>query len=93
MENARRKRRTISIDDRVAAAKAKVEKIKFRYDRAIAELRKVMDERDECRKRELLDPIGKSKRTYEESRNWRAPQQQACLLIWSSFKACTKCKY
>lgn len=65
MENARRKRRTISIDDRVAAAKAKVEKIKFRYDRAIAELRKVMDERDECRKREVLDAIGKSKRTYD----------------------------
>lgn len=70
MENARRKRRTISVDDRVAAAKAKVEKIKLRYDRAIAELRKVMDERDESRKKEVLDAIGKSKRTYEEILNF-----------------------
>ena len=70
MENARRKRRTISIDDRVAAAKAKVEKIKSRYDRAIAELRKVMDERDESRKKEVLDAIGKSKRTYDEILNF-----------------------
>ena len=70
MENARRKRRTVSIDDRVAAAKAKVEKIKFRYDRAIAELRKVMDERDESRKKEVLDAIGKSKRTYDEILNF-----------------------
>lgn len=29
MESVRRKRRTISVDDRVAAAKAKVEKIKL----------------------------------------------------------------
>ena len=79
MESVRRKRRTISIDDRVAAAK--VEKIKLRYDRAIAELRNVMDERDESRKKEVLDAIGKSKRTYGESRNWRVTQQQACLLI------------
>lgn len=70
MENARRKRRTISVDDRVAAAKAKVEKIKLRYDRAIAELRKVMDERDESRKKEVLDAIGKSKRTYDEILNF-----------------------
>ena len=70
MENARRKRRTVSIDDRVAAAKAKVEKIKLRYDRAIAELRKVMDERDESRKKEVLDAIGKSKRTYDEILNF-----------------------
>ena len=70
MENARRKRRTVSIDDGVAAAKAKVEKIKLRYDRAIAELRKVMDERDERRKKEVLDAVGKSKRTYEEILNF-----------------------
>ena len=70
MESVRRKRRTISVDDRVAAAKAKVEKIKLRYDRAIAELRKVMDERDESRKKEVLDAIGKSKRTYDEILNF-----------------------
>lgn len=70
MESVRRKRRTISVDDRVAAAKAKVEKIKLRYDRAIAELRKVMDERDERRKKEVLDAVGKSKRTYEEILNF-----------------------
>lgn len=70
MESVKRKRRTISIDDRVAAAKAKVEKIKSRYDRAIAELRKVMDERDESRKKEVLDAIGKSKRTYDEILNF-----------------------
>ena len=70
MESVRSKRRTISVDDRVAAAKAKVEKIKLRYDRAIAELRKVMDERDERRKKEVLDAVGKSKRTYEEILNF-----------------------
>ena len=70
MESVRKKRRTISVDDRVAAAKAKVEKIKLRYDRAIAELRKVMDERDERRKKEVLDAVGKSKRTYEEILNF-----------------------
>lgn len=70
MESVRRKRRTISVDDRVAAAKAKVEKIKLRYDRAIAALRKVMDERDESRKKEVLDAIGKSKRTYDEILNF-----------------------
>ena len=70
MESVKRKRRTISIDDRVAAAKAKVEKIKSRYDRAITELRKAMDERDERRKKEVLDAIGKSKRTYDEILNF-----------------------
>ena len=49
---------------------SKIEKAKLRYERAAANLKALMDHRDEERKRELLEAIGKIDRTYEEILNF-----------------------
>ena len=64
------RRTTKTIDTKIEAAKRLLEKAKLRYERAAANLKALMDHRDEERKRELLDAIGKSDRTYEEILNF-----------------------
>ena len=64
------RRTTKTIDTKIEAAKRLLEKAKLRYERAAANLKALMDHRDEERKRELLEAIGKSDRTYEEILNF-----------------------
>lgn len=64
------RRTTKTIDTKIEAAKRLLEKAKLRYERAAANLKALMDRRDEVRKRELLEAIGKSDRTYEEILNF-----------------------
>jgi flagellar biosynthesis chaperone FliJ len=66
----RRKRTTKSIDSKIEAAKQNLERAKARYEKAAKTLETLMNERDEIRKRELLEAIGKSDRTYEEILNF-----------------------
>lgn len=64
------RRTTKTTDTKIEAAKRLLEKAKLRYERAAANLKVLMDRRDEERKRELLEAIGKSDRTYEEILNF-----------------------
>ncbi len=66
----RSRRTTKTTDTKIEAAKRLLEKAKLRYERASANLKALMDRRDEERKRELLEAIGKSDRTYEEIMNF-----------------------
>ena len=66
----RRKRTTKSTDSKIEAAKTKLERAKARYEKATKNHETLMNERDEIRKRELLDAIGKSDRTYDETLNF-----------------------
>lgn len=66
----RRRRTTKSIDSKIEAAKTKLERAKARYEKAAKNLEALMNERDEVRKRELFEAIGKSDRTYEEILNF-----------------------
>ncbi|WP_407443789.1 hypothetical protein [Fibrobacter sp.] len=67
---ARGRRSAKSIDSKIEVAKLLLEKARQRYDRASSNLKNLMDLRDEQRKRELLEAIGKSDRTYEEILNF-----------------------
>ncbi len=67
---ARGRRNAKSIDSKIEAAKLLLEKARRRYDRASSNLKSLMDQRDEQRKRELLEAIGKSDRTYDEILNF-----------------------
>lgn len=66
----RRTRTAKTTDSKIEAAKQLLEKAKLRYERAAANLKALLDRRDEERKRELLDAIGKSDRTYDEILNF-----------------------
>lgn len=66
----RRARTAKTTDSKIEAAKQLLEKAKLRYERAAANLKALLDRRDEERKRELLDAIGKSDRTYDEILNF-----------------------
>lgn len=58
------------IDSKIEKARKLLEKVEARRDKAALNLRVLMDRRDEERKRELLEAIGKSDRTYEEILNF-----------------------
>ena len=66
----RRARTAKTTDSKIEAAKQLLEKAKLRYERAAANLKALLDRRDEERKRELFDAIGKSDRTYDEILNF-----------------------
>lgn len=66
----RRTRTAKTTDSKIETAKQLLEKAKLRYERAAANLKALLDRRDEERKRELLDAIGKSDRTYDEILNF-----------------------
>ncbi len=61
-----RTRRKISIDEKIEHQKAVVFKLKDEYDKAVSELNDLNKRRDELRKKELLNAISSSKRSYEE---------------------------
>lgn len=66
MENARRKRRTVSIDEKIEKARLKLEKARSRYDKAETGYKALLARRDESRRKMLMDAIARSRRTFDE---------------------------
>lgn len=58
--------RRITIDEKIERQKEVVSKIKDKYDAALDELEKLMQKREELRRKELMDAFVKSDRTYDE---------------------------
>ncbi len=56
----------ITIDEKIERQKEAVSRIKDKYDDALDELEKLMQKRDELRRKELMDAFIKSGRTYDE---------------------------
>lgn len=61
-----RTRRTVSIDEKIAAAQEQVVKAKARYDKAASELRRLIEKRDAMRKDELWDAVIASGKSYDD---------------------------
>ena len=57
---------TVSMEQQIEKAQAKVIKTKAAYDKAVDELQKLLDKRDAIRKDELWAAIIKSQKSYEE---------------------------
>jgi hypothetical protein len=58
--------RRITIDEKIERQKEVVSRIKDKYDAALDELEKLMQKREELRRKELMDAFVKSDRTYDE---------------------------
>ena len=56
----------ISIDEKIAKAQDAVERAKNKYDSAVAELKKVMEKKEEIKRAELIEAITKSNKSYDE---------------------------
>ena len=61
-----RTRRTVSIDEKIAAAQEQVVKAKARYDKAASELRRLIEKRDAMRRDELWDAVIASGKSYDD---------------------------
>lgn len=59
-------RRKITIDEKIERQKEAVSRAKDKYDTSIEELNKLMQKRDELRRKELMDAFMKSDKTYDE---------------------------
>ena len=70
MENARRKRRSVNIDEKIEKTRNKLEKARSRCDRISAEYKALLARRDESRKKKLMDALAKSRRTFDEVMNF-----------------------
>lgn len=55
-----------TLDEKIEAQKQAVDRIKEKYEVAVAELEQLMTKRDQLRQKELLDAIAASERSYEE---------------------------
>ena len=56
----------ITIEEKIEKQKEVVSRIKDKYDAALDELEKLMQKREELRRKELMDAFAESNRTYEE---------------------------
>lgn len=61
-----RTRRTVSIDEKIAEAQEQVVKAKARYDKAAAELRRLIEKRDAMRRDELWEAVVSSGKSYDD---------------------------
>lgn len=59
-------RKTISIDERISRAKLAVGKAKDKYDVALAELDRLIEEKRKIQSKEILEAIDKSNKSYAE---------------------------
>ena len=59
-------RRTVSIDEKIAAAQEQVVKAKARYDKAAKELEMLLAKRDAMRRDELWEAVVASGKSYED---------------------------
>lgn len=60
------RRTRLTIDEKIEKQKAVVSRTKDRYDTALDELDKLMQKREQMRKKELMEAFEKSGRSYEE---------------------------
>ena len=56
----------ISIDEKIAKAQDAVERAKNKYDSAVAELKKLMEKKEEIKRAELIEAVTKSNKSYDE---------------------------
>lgn len=59
-------RKRITIDEKIELQKDVVSKAKDRYEAALDELNRLMQKREELRRKELMDAFMKSSKTYDE---------------------------
>lgn len=59
-------RRTITIDERIKRAEAEVVKYKSKYEKALSDLKELVDKKRALKNAEVISAIEKSSRTYEE---------------------------
>jgi len=59
-------RKRITIDEKIELQKAAVSKAKDKYDKELEELNKLMQKREELRRKELMDAFMKSNKSYDE---------------------------
>ena len=61
-----RTRRTITLDEKIEKAEAKVFRTKDMHDAAVAELNALLKEKKELQSKELMKAIERSSRSFEE---------------------------
>ncbi|MBQ6735775.1 MAG: hypothetical protein IJR00_12820 [Lachnospiraceae bacterium] len=61
-----RTKKKLSLEEQIKAAQEKVIKTKEPYNRAIAELSALLDQRAKSREEELLEAYASSKRSFDE---------------------------
>lgn len=59
-------RRAVTIDERIERAEAEVVKYKTKYEKALSELKALVDKKRALKNAEVLAAIEKSPRTYDE---------------------------
>ena len=66
MAEARKTRRSVTLDSKITAAQEKVVRMKARYEKSVKTLEALMEKREGSRRRELMEAVRKSDHTYEE---------------------------
>lgn len=66
MEKTRRRRRNISLDAKIQRAQDAVMKARERYEKATADLKRLLAVRRDRQQRQLMDALEKSGRSFEE---------------------------
>ncbi len=61
-----RMRKNLSIEEEIERQEATVEKSKAKYDADVKKLKDLLAKQDEIKRKELMDAVEKSGRTYEE---------------------------
>lgn len=59
-------RKRITIDEKIELQKAVVSKAKDKYEAALDELNRLMQKREEVRRKELMDAFMRSSKSYDE---------------------------
>lgn len=63
---ARPRKNNLSIDEEIVKQEEQVAKSKEKYDADVKKLKDIYAKRDEIKRKELLEAVEKSSRTYEE---------------------------
>ena len=63
---ARPRKNNLSIDEEIIKQEEQVAKSKAKYDADVKKLKDLYTKKDEIKKKELLEAVEKSSRTYEE---------------------------
>lgn len=66
MARKRQAGRSVTLDNKIAAAQEKLVRAKARVEKAKRNLEALMERREEVRRKELLEAVRKSEHTYEE---------------------------
>ena len=70
-------RKRLTIDKKIELQKEVVSKAKDKYDAMIEELNKLMQKREEIRRKELMDAFIKSDKTYDEIMKFLSGEEDA----------------